>query len=208
MYSNFSQYGEALKELFKSVFNGNVILEPADTAFQYAIKNTDNKLTFPFISFYPDNTVYLDRKNISMPSYREGLRFKEALTTYNDDCSLKGTNERLAKNVKYLYIIIGYQIDVWATTRLEAEQTMQELVFWLYENQEVEIDYQGNKLGFSFDLASEITDNSDLVSYQSNGKMYRYTFGIQVHATLLRSENYFTVIKPSVKVEKLKKGGN
>lgn len=202
MYSNFSKYGEALKELIQQVFvGGSVVMEPPETVFQYAIKQTKNDLKFPLISFYPDNTITLDRKNISMPSYKEGLKFQNPIVTYNEDGSIKGTNDRLAKNVKFLYIIIGYQLDVWATTRLEAEQTMQELVFWLYENQQISIDYQGHKFSFSFDLADNIIDNSDLTSYQSNGKMYRYTFGIQVHATLLRSENYFTFLKPNIKVE-------
>lgn len=204
MYSNFSKYGEALKKLLKEVFNGAVIMEPVETAFQYAIKQTDNKLELPMISFYPDNSIVIDRKNSSMPSYSTGLEFQNPINIYNKDGTLKGTNERLAKNVKFLYIIIGYQIDVWATTRLEAEEVMQELIFWLHHNQQVEIEYQGTKLAFSFDLASEIVDNSDLVSYTTNGKLYRYTYGIQVHATLLRSENYFTVIKPNITVEELK----
>lgn len=204
MYSNFSKYGEALKKLLESVFKGSIIMEPVDTAFQYAIKQTSNKLTFPFISFYPDNTIDLDKKNISMPSYTEGVAFQNPLPVYNDDGSLKGINKRLAKNAKFLYIILGYQLDVWATTRLEAEQVMQELVFWLYENQQIEIQYQGVNLSFTFDLANSIVDNSDLTAYTTNGKLYRYTFGIQVHATLLRSENYFTVINPNVTVEELK----
>ena len=204
MYSNFSKYGEALKKLIQSVFSGSVIMEPVDTAFQYAIKQTENDLKFPLISFYPDNTVTLDRKNIAMPSYKQGLKYQNPLNIYNENNELIDTNERLAKNVKFLYIIIGYQIDMWATTRLEAEEAMQELLFWLYENQQVEIEYQGQKLVFSFDLAGEVIDNSDLVAYQSNGKIYRYTYGIQVHATLMRSENYFTVLKPNVIVEELK----
>ncbi len=205
MYSNFSKYGEALKKLLQGVFSGSVILEPVDTAFRYATEQTNNDLKFPFISIYPDNTITLDKKNISMPSYHEGFQFQNPMPIYNDDGSLKGTNERLAKNAKFLYIIIGYQIDVWATTRLEAEEVMQELVFWLYHNQQVEVQYQNVSLVFSFDLADTIVDNSDLVSYTSNGKMYRYTYGIQVHATLLRSENYFTVIHPNIKVEKINK---
>ena len=140
-----------------------------------------------------------------MPSYNEGLKYQNPLPIYNDDGSLKGTNERLAKNAKFLYIIIGYQIDVWATTRLEAEEVMQELVFWLYHNQQLEVQYQNTTLSFSFDLADTIVDNSDLLSYTNSGKMYRYTYGIQVHATLLRSENYFTVITPNIEVEKLNK---
>ena len=205
MYSNFSKYGEALKKLLQCVFSGSVILEPVDTAFRYATEQTNNDLKFPFISIYPDNTITLDKKNISMPSYHEGFQFQNPMPIYNDDGSLKGTNERLAKNAKFLYIIIGYQIDVWATTRLEAEEVMQELVFWLYHNQQLEVQYQNTTLSFSFDLADTIVDNSDLLSYTNSGKMYRYTYGIQVHATLLRSENYFTVITPNIKVEKLNK---
>lgn len=204
MYSNFSKYGEALKKLIKEVFNGAVIMEPVETAFQYAIKQTENNLELPMISFYPDNTVQLDRKNNAMPSYDEGLQFQNPMPTYNKDGSFNKYNKRLAKNAKFLYIIIGYQIDVWATTRLEAEEVMQELVFWLFQNQQVSVEHLGVNLEFSFDLANEIIDNSDLVSYQTNGKLYRYTYGIQVHATLLRSENYFTVIKPNVEVDELK----
>lgn len=204
MYSNFSKYGEALKELLKKVFSGDVIMEPVDTAFKYAIQQTNNNLKLPMISFYPDNTINLDKKNISMPSYREGLEFQNPMPIYNDDGSLKSTSQRLAKSVKFLYIILGYQIDVWATTRLEAEEVMQELIFWLYHNQEVKTTYQGIDLTFSFDLADSIVDNSDLTSYTESGKLYRYTYGIRVHSTLMRSENYFTVLHPNVKVEKLK----
>lgn len=204
MYSNFSKYGEALKELLKKVFSGDVIMEPVDTAFKYAIQQTNNNLKLPMISFYPDNTINLDKKNISMPSYREGLEFQNPMPIYNDDGSLKSTSQRLAKSVKFLYIILGYQIDVWATTRLEAEEVTQELVFWLYHNQEVKTTYQGIDLTFSFDLADSIVDNSDLTSYTESGKLYRYTYGIRVHSTLMRSENYFTVLHPNVKVEKLK----
>ena len=204
MYTNFSKYSEALQKLIQNVFSGSVILEPVDTAFQYAVKQTNDKIKFPMISIYPNSTIQLDRKNISMPSYKEGIPFQNPMKVYNEDGSLKGTNEKLAKNAKFLYIIIGYQIDVWATSRIEAEEVMQELLFWLHHNQQVEIEYQGMKLYFSFDLGSEIIDNSDLVAYQTNGKMYRFTYGIQTHATLLRSENYFTVIYPNIAVEELK----
>lgn len=113
MISNFSEYGEALKKLFKQVFNGLVLLSPPDQAFDYAYKNTDGKITFPFISFYPNNNIILDRKNIAYASYKEGYPFENPLELYDDNGKSKGTNNRLAKNAKFLYIIIGYQIDVW-----------------------------------------------------------------------------------------------
>lgn len=204
MYSNFSKYGEALKELISKSFSGNVIMQPVDTAFEYAIKQTENNLEFPFISFYPDNTISIDTKNNAMTSYSEGIAYQNPMPIYNEDGSLKGVNKRLAKNAEFLYIIIGYQLDVWATTRVEAEETMQELLFWLYHNQQVELKFRDDILAFTFEIADTVVDNSDLTSYASNGKMYRYTTGIRLQGTLMRSENHFTVIKPNIKVEELK----
>jgi len=204
MFSSFSKYGEALKALLKQCFNGDVIMEPVDTAFQYAIKQTKNNIKFPFISFYPANTIYLDNKNSGMPAYHYGLEYQNPLPVYNDDGSLKGVNKRLAKNAEFLYILMSYQIDVWALSRLEAEQVLQELIFWLYQNQQVDVEYNGQKLAFSFEIDDNVIDNSDLASYMSSGKMYRYTCGIELQGTIMRSENYFTVIKPNVKIEELK----
>lgn len=200
----FTKYGEALKSLLKECFNGDVIMEPVDTAFDYAVKQTKNDLKFPFISFYPANTIYIDRKNSGMPAYHYGLDYQNPLPIYNDDGSLKGVNKRLAKNAEFLYIIMSYQIEVWATSRIEAEEVIQELLFWLYQNQQVEAEYNGEKLAFSFEIDDNIIDNSDLTSYATNGKMYRYTCGIDIQGTIIRSENYFTVIKPKVKIEELK----
>ena len=204
MFSSFSKYGEALKSLLKECFKGDVIMEPADSAFQYAVKQTENKIKFPFISFYPANTIYLDNKNSGMPAYSHGLEYQNPLPIYNKDGSLKGVNKRLAKNAEFLYILMSYQIDVWALSRLEAEQVLQELIFWLYQNQQVDVEYNGQKLAFSFEIDDNVIDNSDLASYMSNGKMYRYTCGIELQGTIMRSENYFTVIKPNIKIEELK----
>ena len=203
MYSTFSKYSEGLKVLLKKSFSGDVVLEPVDTAFQYAIKQTENNLKLPFISFYPDNTIYIDKNN-GMPGYDFGKAYQNPLPIYNEDGSLEGFNKRLAKNAEFLYILLGYQIDVWATTRLEAEEVLQELIFWLYRNQQVEIDLNGEPLAFTFEIDDNIVDNSDLTSYATNGKMYRYTCSIQLQGAIMRSENYFTVVKPNVKVEELK----
>lgn len=86
------------------------------------------------------------------------------------------------------------------TDRFSAEQLMQETLFWIYENQQVEVEYQGKKFLFTFEIGDEIVDNSDLVQYNSSGKLYRYSLNIQLQATLLRSENYFTALHPNIEV--------
>lgn len=205
MYNTFSEYSIALKNLFTNVFNGDVVIEPPDDAFDYAIKQTEDNLKFPFISIYPNNTIYLDNKNNAMPSYSEGMQFQNPMPIYNDeDRSFIGLNDRLSKNAEFLYILIGYQIDIWGTTRLDTEKLVQELLFWLYQNQQIESQYSGVNLHFNFDIGNEIVDNSDLTQYQSSGKLYRYTCSIQAQVTLIRSENYFTVKHPNVAVEEKK----
>lgn len=204
MYNTFSEYSIALQNLFTSVFNGNVVIKPSDDAFDYAIKQTENDLKFPFISFYPNNTIYLDNKNNAMPSYSEGMQFQNPMPIYNEDGSFHGLNDRLSKNAEFLYILLGYQIDIWGTNRLDTEKLVQELLFWLYQNQQIKSEYNETELYFSFEIGNEIIDNSDLTQYQSSGKLYRYTCSIQAQVTLIRSENYFTVKHPNVTVEEKK----
>lgn len=205
MHSTFIKYSEALQSLFKSVFNGDVVIKPSDEAFDYAVKQTEDNLKFPFISFYPNNTIYLDNTNNAMPSYSEGMQYQNPMPIYYEDGSLEGVNDRLSKNAEFLYILIGYQIDIWGTNRFDTETLTQELIFWLYHNQQVTSTYQGEDFNFTFEINQEIIDNSDLTAYQTNGKLYRYTVSIQLQATLMRSENYFTVKHPRVAVEELNK---
>lgn len=204
MFSNFSMYGEALKQILKKTFNGDVIMEPVNTAFEYAVKQTENQLKFPFISFYPNSNILLDNSNNSMDQYHDGIAFQNPLSIFNEDGSKRGTNERLAKNQNYLYIIIGYQIEVWGIDRLSTEQVVQELVFWLYENQQVYAKMMDEDLRFTFSIDPQIIDNTDLTSYQSQGKLYRYTLSIELQGVLLRTKNFFTLLHPIIKIEEMK----
>lgn len=205
MYSNFSKFGEAFKNILKSVFAGDVIMEPVNTAFQYAIKQTENNLKFPFISFYPNSNIVLDNANNSMDQYHDGMKFQEAITMYDKETHKEnGKNARIAKNQNFLYIIIGYQIDVWGTDRLSTEQTIQELVFWLYRNQQISVKLMDEDLNFTFSIDNQIVDNSDLTIYQTQGKLYRYTLGIELQGVLLETQNFFTLLHPIIKIDEMK----
>ena len=202
MYSNFSKFGEGFKTLIKSVFNGDVIYTPVDEAFEYAVKQTENNVKFPFISFYTNPNILLDNSNNSMDQYHDGMNFQNPMTIYDEQGKKVGTNERLAKNQSFLYIILGYQIDVWGTDKYMTEQLARELVFWLYENQQISTKLQDEELNFTFEIDNQIVDNSDLASYQSQGKLYRFTLNINLQGVLLRTRNFFTLLKPEIVVNK------
>lgn len=207
MYSNFSKFGEGFKNLISSVFNGDIIYAPVDEAFEYATKQTENKVRFPFISFYVNPNILLDNSNNSMDQYHDGMNFQNPLKIYNEQGKEIGTNERLAKNQNFLYIILGYQIDIWGTNRYSTEQLAQELIFWLYENQQISTKLQGEDLNFTFEIDNQLIDNSDLALYQSQGKLYRFTLNINLQGVLLRTKNFFTLLKPKVVVNELKMKG-
>lgn len=198
--SNFSMYHEALKKLIQSVFSGQVVLESVDTAYDNAIKQVRGKLQFPFISLYPTPTIELENSKNSFPGYHIGNKMYTEVPVFDEYGNYTGSDNKVAKNVKSLYINIEYQIDVWAIDRQTAEEVIRELMFWFYENQELSVTFYGQPLTFTFTVGNNIQDNTDLVNYESNGKIYRYTTNILLSTAIFRTENYFTVQKPKVDI--------
>jgi len=201
--SNFSIYHEAVKQLIKSSFSGQVVLEQVDAAYDNAIKQIRGKLEFPFISIYPTPTIEFDNSKNTFPGYNLGNKMFTQVPVFDDNGNYTGSDNKVAKNVKTLYINIEYQIDVWAVDRQTAEEVIRELMFWFYENQELSVTFYGQPLTFTFSIGNNIQDNTDLVNYESNGKIYRYTTTILLSTAIFRTENYFTVQKPIVDINYL-----
>lgn len=201
MISNFSLYSEAVKDFIKSAFNGTVIYEPADVAFEYALNDTKNKIKFPMISIYHTNDIDIDQSKNSFGSYKRGKLLERAITVRDDNLKQSGEhNEKISKSVQNLYITMKYILDVYGTDRISTEKATQELLFWLYDNQQITIKYNGQKLQMTFDISPTIVDNTDLTSYHSNGKLYRYSIAISSHIALFRSVDYFNVIEPEIEI--------
>ena len=198
--SNFSNYHYALIKLIKSVFSGPVVLESTESAYDNAIKQIKGKMTFPFISLYPLPTIEFDNSKNSFPSYHLGSPMYKEVPIFDEHGAFEGTDDNYAKNVKTLYINIEYQIDVWAVDRQTAEEVIRELMFWFYENQEVSVNFYGEPLIFTFTVGTAIQDNTDLVNYESNNKIYRFTSNIVLSTAIFRTENYFTVKKPNLDI--------
>lgn len=199
--SNFTMYHEAFMQLMGQVFSGKVVLESVESAYDNAIKQIQGKLKFPFISIYPLPTINFDNSKNSFPSYNRGAPMFTELPLFDEHGEYIGTDDNYAKNVKTLYINIEYQIDVWAIDRPTAEEVIRELVFWFYENQEVSVNFYGQPLTFTFTVGNNIQDNTDLVNYESNNKIYRFTTNLLLSTAIFRTENYFTVKKPIVDIK-------
>ena len=201
MISDLYTYSQAIKQLIEEVFNGTVVYDTANNAFEYALNQTKNDIKFPMIAFYPEPNLQLDMSRNSFASYKRGALMEREIRVFDDNMKDTGkTNNKISKSVQNLYINMKYVFDVYGTDRISTEKVTQELLFWLFDNQQVKIKYQGHELNMTFEVDPSVVDNTDLVSYHSNGKLYRYSIVVLLRAPIFRSVDYFNVIKPEIEI--------
>ena len=201
--SCFSIYHQALVDMIGKVFKGHVVYEQVDLAFDYAQKHNKGKVEFPYISVYASPNIEISALNNNYQAIKYGAPMVNEVPIYDDYGKETGVTNKVSKNVKNLYINIEYQIDVWAVDRQTVEEVTQELVFWLYENRELSINYYGQELIFTFTVGDNIVDNSDIINHETNNKLYRMSLNILVTGSIYRTENYFNVLKTSIDIDYL-----
>lgn len=201
---HLERYDEAVTQLIRQIFAGQVVFAPDGNAKEYAIKQRDyeeKSLEFPFISLYPD--INYEITNNSFAQYQVGMAMQNKASVYDINTNqYKGDTSYVSKNVQHLYIDIDYQVDIWSLSRGEGLQVVQELLFWLYNQQEVKIKYYNEEFILSLVPPESFTDNSDLLQVETEGKLYRYTLVLTVHAAIYRSKNYFNVLEQVIELDK------
>jgi hypothetical protein len=167
-----------------------------------AINQTDNNVKYPLISIYPDVEYKISGEN-SFPRYQLGVKSQDFIDIRDDATGkYRGNSAVLSKNIQHLYIDIDYQVDIWSLSRSEGLQVVQELLFWLWNQQEVKMEYYGKEYILSLVPPESFTDNSDLTQVETEGKMYRFTLTVLVHAAIYRSKNYFNVLERVINLDK------
>lgn len=162
-------YDDAVIEKFESVFENVVFSEP-DRAFNRSaekrgVQGEDVEVKLPLISIYRENyTIDLERNNLRW-------RKRGRKVGLNDE-------ETKAEMAESLPVRIDYQLDVWAKGRREVDFLTVELLFWMLDNPEIQLDLSEDFDDFSpyFNWKLEdVTDNSDIMSFEDRGKYYRVT---------------------------------
>lgn len=196
-----AKYDEAVKELLSQVFAGNVILAPAERAFELYINQQEDKIHFPFISLFPVQSGYV-RVNRNYMQSNIGNPINRAAYLYNKDTLKKEGQTNLMQNFYQVqYYNIPYSIECWSTNRIEALQLVQELCFWLQSQGEVLIKYKEREYTANMTISDTIVDNTAYTSYTESGSIYRFTITINIEAPVFRTQNYLNINKGNVKVE-------
>lgn len=137
---HLERYDEAFRELLKQSFAGSVVLSTSEEFFKN-YRRTEKDMKLPAISIFPQPEYEINDQN-NFASYQVGHQFKSRVPVVDTDTNkIKDESLYMSKNIQALYIDIEYEIAVWSTLRSEALQIVQELIFWLYNQQEVKITY-------------------------------------------------------------------
>lgn len=194
------KYDAGVQKLIEQVFAGSVIFAPADRAFDLFIGQTKERIRFPFISLFPTNGYTFSNKNyqasnIGAPMFRNAKIYNDDTMTY------KGQSAVMQNFVQYYYFTIPYQIECWSTSRKQALQLLQELIFWLKSQGQIVVKYREHKFNVNLIIDDTIQDSSTYVEYADLGNLYRFSFMIQIDAPILRTTNYLNITKSELEID-------
>lgn len=194
------KYDSGIKKLIEQVFSGSVILAPYDRAFDLFIGQKNEKISFPFISLFPTQGYTLSNKNFSATNI--GKPLYRAAHIYNDDTlAYEGQSATMQNFLQYYYFTIPYQLECWSTSRKQALQLVQELVFWLKAQGQIKVKYRDKEFNTNLVIDDTIQDNSTYVEYADIGNLYRFTFNIQIDAPIIRTTNYLNISTAELSID-------
>lgn len=186
---HLERYDLSLQDFIKNFFVGDVVITPTENFWEMYIKNTNNDMKFPAVSFYPTNYSIPNTNSFSMQ--QQGFLFGKSVEIVDPLTHGKeGNTILMSKYIRALDVDISYTINVWALTRTDALQLTQELMFPLFNHREFPIIYFDEYHNAAFDISDTIEDHSVLGMNQSQDVIYRYSFNIVVHASVFDSKNY------------------
>lgn len=186
------KYDSGMQKLIEQVFAGSVIFAPVDRAFDLFIGQKKDKIRFPFISLFTTNGYTLSNKNYSATNIGKPV-YKQAIIYNEDTLKYQGKSPVMQNYVQYYYFNIPYQIDCWSTSRKQALQLLQELLFWLKSQGQIKVKYKEHTFNVNLVVDDNIQDNSTYIEYADMGNLYRFTFLVQIDAPVLRSTNYLNI---------------
>lgn len=159
-------YDKAMENKLKDVFE-NTTYAPVDKFYErHLLANSNQPVKLPALSiwrvsheFKPGNA----RTQVSIPNF-----------------SMIHPDEDYAKrNIYSMQISLSYHLDIWASTDIDRDDMMQELLYFLTLYPDIFIEYQGQK--FEFPIIIEPPDDvTDIANFGSTGDLYRVTIPLQV----------------------------
>lgn len=201
-----AKYDVAVQELLAQVFAGNVILAPADRAFDLYVGQQKETIKFPFISLFPSGGYTRVNRNFQQSNIGQPIH-RAAILRDNNTLEKVGQTPLMQNFYQIMYYNIPYSIECWSTNRIQALQLVQELAFWLQAQGQVLVKYKEHNFTANMTVSEDIQDTTSYTSYSDLGNIYRFTLNISIEAPVFRTTNYLNIVKAELELE-LKDGNN
>lgn len=160
------QYDKALVSKFEKVMPGRVVYASVDKFYErYLLGNDNQTIVLPALSIWRSSMV-LDKS--SLPSHMRigNVRYPVPNTL----------------NAEQLYsakIELSYQMDIWTANDIDRDDMLKEMLYFLTLYPYIAIDYKDHKFTFPI-ILGDITDASDISSFENTGDIYRLTIPLQI----------------------------
>lgn len=168
----FYLYDKALTDKLRR-FYSRTVYSPVDTFYTRYLEGVDNikgKIQLPALSiwrvgqeFQPFNA----RSNLNTPAMIKHRPGQDVLEyTYS------------------MQVPLRYQLDIWASTDIDRDDMLQELLYVLTLYPDIVIKYRGQLISFPLQIES-VDDTTDIVSFESSGELYRYSLFLNLNSARL-----------------------
>ena len=183
-------YDDALLEKIRGVYS-NTVFASTERAFQACAELNNGKVKLPLLSL--SNFHY----TISLPMLNTAAFRRGRSTEYTDESKSEVRKQRT------ISLDINYQLDVWADRKKTVDSIVRELLFWFLENPQIIIENpDGRDFQFSLIFDQDVENNSDVMSFEQLGRIYRMTIPMRLdNAVLISMGSLKTVFENPVFIE-------
>ena len=160
------EYDKALERKFLQVYN-NVVYAPVNRFYERYLLNHDNKteVKLPAISIWRTNYEFdtvgaIAPLTIPKSIYR-GYRYDEVNKLYS------------------IPVRLTYQIDLWASSDIERDDLLKEVMYYLLLDPEIYVKYDNLVRQFAIQL-DDPEDTTDISNFDAEGDMFRVTIPLRI----------------------------
>lgn len=158
-------YDKALEDKFKKVFK-NTIYAPVDKFYErYLLNNQNGAVQLPALSLWRSTHEFFPydaKTQVSIPNM-----------------SIRRLNSLDIRNLYSMKISLSYQLDIWASTDIDRDDLMKEILYFLVTYPNIYIEYEGQKFVFPV-LVEAPEDTTEIANFESSGDLYRMTIPLQI----------------------------
>lgn len=160
------EYDRSLVSKFEKVMPGRVIYAPADKFYErYLLADNNDKVKLPALSVWREQ-IGLDKTGSLTPLRIQNVRYPD--------------NEKFtAEQVFSIPLSIDYKLEMWTATDTDRDDLLKEMLYFLNLYPYLEMSYRNHKFTFPI-VIGDVTDSSDISSFENTGDIYRMTVPLQV----------------------------